>query len=432
MRGSINSPKYLFAALEVNSTLRSLRIGFTFIDPSCGEALALAVSKNTSLLHLELAAHVDNHCMISMAEALSQNTTLEKLRFSGAVEGLDGVLALCDALRTNKTLKRLEFPEFRASRIERAALAEKLNYVRGYSRVVLPLAEPDLPPLSTFLACPTSCPEELGEINFSGVSHVNVKPFLNALASNSRVRTLSVVADATSEAKLVALCRMLRANHSIWTFKITLNSVQEHSVQELLNILEANETIRELEITSFELGAQIASSLSDFFARNRTITKFKLSVIGLGLSWFIEKLSQGIVMNPVILEFQTDEVSTDVNTRYLISERLIRNRLVLNRAVDFVVLHCKDRRCAEAFELFSGKHCLLAQVIETSGKTEPEALRATAFAENFLLDNYLVITGIVRHSVACHPGDGHTQCDRLNADCWRAIVRHLKISDVLA
>ncbi|KAK8763384.1 hypothetical protein V5799_034012 [Amblyomma americanum] len=427
-----SSPKELFAALEVNTTLKTLLIGFSRTDGSCAQALALAVSKNASLLNLVLFGHVADHCMISIAEGLQLNTTLEKLQFAGAAAGVDGVFALCDALYTNKTLKKLVFSDFSATQEERAALAKKLAGCNGYSRVLLPLAEPDLPCLSALLTCPTSSLKELGQLNVDLISDAGLKLLFDALASSSHVRTLKVAIDTRSQARRAALCSLLRANRSFRSITISLQNDQGQCVQELLDALEANRNISELVIDAFDLEMQTIESLSDFFARNRTIIKFKLPFLTPDTYRIVENLSRGMMMNPLIVEFETCLFSTDDRATYFISQMLRRNRSVLNRAVDFVVLHCNDKRAAEAFELFRGKPCLLDKVTETSGKTESEAQFAIASARNCLLDNYLVITGIVRRSVMCHPRGSGTECDQLNADCWQAIVRHLKVSDVLS
>ncbi|KAK8777631.1 hypothetical protein V5799_029024 [Amblyomma americanum] len=109
-----SSLKDLFAALEVNTSLKELRIAFRTVDASCGDALGSAISNNACLLYLGLSGQIADYCMARLAVALSQNATLEKLHFSGSSLGFNGILALCDTLRTNKTLKEVVLPHFPA------------------------------------------------------------------------------------------------------------------------------------------------------------------------------------------------------------------------------------------------------------------------------------------------------------------------------
>lgn len=429
MLDSGSSPRELFAALEANASLQALYITSNCIDTSCGDALASALCRNSCLLDLRLDGRVTVGCLEHVAEALSRNATLEKLQFGSVVLGLKGVSALFDALRTNTTLKKLVIPSFQASETDRRMLAQKLSHGDGYSRVQLTCLEDcDMPGLSKLLACPTSGPEQVSWLDIRAISDANVKLLFDALATNVRVRTIKVYIEESPQAKKASLCAMLRANRSLRRINIALMCGEEQFIYDLLSALKENKNISELEISMRQASTEISSALSDFFARNRKITTFSVSVTEPDSDCFVEEVSRGVAVNPVIVEFGT---RGNEPYSYLISERLRRNRSALNRAVDFVVLRSNEKSCAEAFERFYGKRCLLDQIMSTSGHTESQALHSIATAENFLRDNYFVITGVVHRSVKCHPVPGGTQFDELNVDCWRAIVRNLKVSDVV-
>lgn len=297
----------------------------------------------------------------------------------------------------------------------------------------LPLTDPDIPALSTRLACPTSSPRVLGHIDVGTVSDDNFKLFCDALASCSRVHTCCFVIEHDPRAKVAMLCDMLTSNRSIRRLEVIMQSDKGKLIHKLLKSLETNESVCELTITSVSLEVETAGAISDFFAHNRTLTKFRLSSLAVHVGQIIDAVSVGMRMNPVIVHLRVSPICTFVRTNRQTDETIQRNKAVLNRAVDFVVLRCMDKRYAESFELFSGRPCFLAHLMKSSGQPECEALVAISSAENFLRDNYLVIAGIVKRSVVCHPADdGCTQLDKLSADCWHAILRHLKVADVLA
>lgn len=87
--------------------------------------------------------------------------------------------------------------------------------------------------------------------------------------------------------------------------------------------------------------------------------------------------------------------------------------------------------CAEAFELLESKSSLISGLISASSMSKAEAESAVKAAKMVIQDNYLFINQIVCRGVKCYAGAG-TQIDRLNLDCWRAITKYLKVSDVVS
>ncbi|XP_077487072.1 uncharacterized protein LOC144098360 [Amblyomma americanum] len=432
MYQSTSWARELFAALGVNTSIKNLRIGFRGANATCGDLLASALRKNTSLLELDLRADVDDGFMICVADSLSQNAALDRLVFTNATVYARGVLALCHALRTNKTLQQLMFPTFQASITERVLLANILAHGDGYRRVRLPFTAPDMSRLSTRLACPASSPEVLIHVDIDRVPNVQFKLLCDALSSSSRVHTCSFHIEEDPAEKTAMLSEMLRVNRSIRSLEIVMKRERGKFIRKVLRSLRANEGVCDMTITSVSMGMETAVALSNFFARNRTLTKFQLSFLGGNFSQFVDLLYHGMSTNPVIVDVEIAAAYTYGRTHQLINETVRRNRHALNRAVDFVVLHSMDKAYAEAFELFNGRPCFLSLLTKTLGRPECEALVAVASAENFLRDNYLVITGIVKSVLVCHPADdGCTQLDELNAQCWHVIVSHLKVSDVL-
>ncbi|KAH7938810.1 hypothetical protein HPB52_000445 [Rhipicephalus sanguineus] len=68
-------------------------------------------------------------------------------------------------------------------------------------------------------------------------------------------------------------------------------------------------------------------------------------------------------------------------------------------------------------------------LVKIAGFSDAEARLAVAAAENRRRETYLVLTGVVRGFVVCWPADV-TQIDALSGDCWCAIARYLKVTDI--
>ncbi|KAH9377157.1 hypothetical protein HPB48_017929 [Haemaphysalis longicornis] len=368
-----------------------------------------------------------------LAAALKVNTTLESLKLSSEIPlPADGIAALCKALRTNKTLKKLVFIDVKWRQSFSDALARQLTRDDCYSRVELPWTEPDLPGLTAALTSSLAAIEEFRLPDIRGLSLASLEQLFDALASSKCVRTLGVHIKGDPGKKGRALCEMLKANRTIDCLDLGIDKDNGKFVGEILHALAENTGITKMlvgidEVREFET----ATSLSYLLAHNKTATKFSFSTMTSLYFEFVEEFSRGMQQNKTIVKFGLATNLLCDAASFPFFEAVRRNQGALNRAVDFVVSPSLDRQCAEGFECFSGRPCLRKLLKKVTGKTEPEALLAISAAERYLRDNYLLITGIVRHSVECHPAKT-TQVDALNKDCWLAIVRHLRVADVLA
>ncbi|KAL1470007.1 hypothetical protein MTO96_040727 [Rhipicephalus appendiculatus] len=142
----------------------------------------------------------------------------------------------------------------------------------------------------------------------------------------------------------------------------------------------------------------------------------------------MDSVAHGMSSNRLIVDFKC-WAGNRTHVPPDIFDTVRRNKAALNRAVEFVLQRREDRHSAECFELFSGRPCLTSHLSEVAGMSDDEARREEAAAELRLREKYFVLTGIVRRSVICLRDDV-TRIDALNPDCWRAIARYLRITDV--
>ncbi|XP_077533866.1 uncharacterized protein LOC144145908 [Haemaphysalis longicornis] len=431
---AVCSPEPVFTALLHNTTLKELRVSECRISRACGHALALLLQENTGLRLLHLGdVEISRSSLHLLAVALKVNTTLESLHLSSEILlPADGIVALCKALRTNKTLKKLVFIDVKRRQSFSYALARQLTRNDCYSRVELPWTEPDLPGLTAALISSLAAIEEFRLPDIRSLSLASLEQLFDALASSKCVRTLGVRIKGDPGKKGQALCEMLKANRTIEYLDVAIDRDNGKFVGEILHALAENTGITKMlvgidEVREFET----ATSLSYLLAHNKTAIKFSFSTRTSLYFKFVEEFSRGMQQNKTIGEFGLATNLLCDAASFPFFEAVRRNQGALNRAVDFVVSPSLDKQCAEGFECFSKRPCLRKLLKKVTGKTEPEALLAISAAERYLRDNYLLITGIVRHSVECHPAKT-TQVDALNKDCWLAIVRHLTVADVLA
>ncbi|XP_037572537.1 uncharacterized protein LOC119455146 [Dermacentor silvarum] len=175
-----------------------------------------------------------------------------------------------------------------------------------------------------------------------------------------------------------------------------------------------------------------AEAIAFFLTRNETVTRIELSCMGCASRYQMGEIYHGMLNNRRIVDYVlTFSFPFDCGMSFLVLEKLRKKRSMLYRAVEFAKLPVLDKQSAEAFELFFKNPGFRRELGEVTGSTEAEVLPLLMSAQNYLRDNYLVITGVVQQDVLeCHPREV-TQVDALNKDCWRAIVRYLNVSDVV-
>lgn len=422
----------LFAALQVNTTLKVLQLTDCCISGVCGQALALLLQKSTSLRLLYMDnAYITESSLVLLAVSLEANFALESLHLLSQTLPINGVLALFKALRVNKTLKNLRIWNIVCSEEVSALLVRQLTQDNCYGRVQLRWADPHLPGLTAVLTSSFPGPEELHLPYIHLLSATLLKQLFDALASNKCVRTLQVCIAEDPKETGRALCKMLRVNRSIQCLSLSIDEDTFKFVEEVSHALAENASITELmlyipSVQKFET----ATTLSYLLAHNKVVTKFIFRSLNNLCPKFVTEVFQGMLQNQIVVKFGLDNCWCCNNASFPLFDRVRRNRGVLNQAVHFVVSPSLDRQRAEAFELFAGRSCFLKHLKKVTGKKETEALLGIAAAERYVLDNYLHLTGIVQHSVKCHPANC-TQLDALNKECWLAVLCHLKIVDVL-
>ncbi|XP_077549018.1 uncharacterized protein LOC144162388 isoform X2 [Haemaphysalis longicornis] len=316
-----------------------------------------------------------------------------------------------------------------ASSIKRATLARQLAQDECYNRLHLTWTEADLPGVTAALTSPLAVIEEFRLPYICHFSTTGLRPLFDALASSKCVRILVVCIKEDPGEKGRALCEMLKVNRSIKFLFLAIDHDGYKFVEDVSHALTVNASITKIVLSIGHIrNSRTATALSYILVRNKTAAKFFLHSPKTVYSEFVEEVSWALQQNKTIVKFGSARNCFDEEESFPFFEAVRRNRGALNRAVDFVVSPSLDRQCVEGFELFSGRPCLLKHLKKVTGKTEPEAKLAAA--EYYRRDNYLLIAGIVRHSLKCHPAEG-TQVDALNKDCWQAIARHLKVTDVI-
>ncbi|KAH6924781.1 hypothetical protein HPB50_024587 [Hyalomma asiaticum] len=427
-RGSIEE---LFRALQMNKHLSELGLySCVFVKSSCMRAIASALENNDTLKALYMGSVFLDNCqgVGQWSEALSKNNTLQFLRIYCGNFSMNDISVFCKALQVNKSLKTLMLPGVIGSQEERTSLAQQLLADDCYDRVELgPWSEAFLKVLLPVLASSPRSPEQIWLPDIGELSRDTVSTFCSALASNKKIRNVTVDVNGEPDARVALLCSALAKNRFIQVLCVHIENGE--SAKEILRALALNTALSELEITlRVASDEDTAAAFSDMLSSNNAMTSISVCLNVDHPRLFVDAIAQGISNNRRIVTLGC-WTRGESSVPSIVLESVRRNKCALNRAMEFVLQRREDKHTAECFELFLGRPCLTASLTETTGMSDVQARVEVASAKLRLREKYFVLTGVVRRSVVCWPADG-TQIEALNPDCWRAIASYLSVSDI--
>lgn len=426
------SMKKLLAAIATNNTLKQLvLVGYEFDTAyrnSLGASLLTSLLlKNRGLRSLTFKACViDYRTLEFIAEGLIQNYTLEHIDVFQSDLCFFGVEALCYALDTNKTLRTLDIGYVESTLLERVLLTEHLIEHKLYERVRLRWREVDSRGLTAALLgpCEWLTSVYLDRDEFSDESFTSL---CVALSSNLRVQDLTV---HTWHAMPPQVRDLLKQNESLRSVKLVEGCSGPGASLKAVLGLASNKSVRELSLACVEIDRESARRLAQLLQTNDALRKVTVSCQHAPDPKSLAVIAEGLLQNQFVTNFSfTHGTAIDCSIPSMLTA-VQRNITFLHRAIRFVLGKNTDKLCAEAFELYEFKPSLIPAVMSNSTLTEAEARFAAWSARRFIHHNYIFINRLVHQQVECYPGNG-TQIDQLNADCWLAIVKYLKVSDII-
>ncbi|KAH7931576.1 uncharacterized protein LOC119378472 isoform X1 [Rhipicephalus sanguineus] len=420
----------LFEALQTNTTLKVLDMDSCPMTCSEVRHLVRALTFNKGLRTVLLPrCHLGDEGTLELANAMAKNDTLEKLNLLYNGCGARAVMAFCQSLMNNRSLRSVSFGLTSLSDQERRELSYQLSQKECYGLIALPWVDADLTPLTIAL---TADAQSLRELDLGDVDNFSCSllcSLFDALASNTVVRTLKLEARHYDCRLGEALRNALISNRSIKSLELELgmNSFQGTFDCDVCKALLVNVTVVKLTLFANGIGLRPSKLFAQMLSQNRTLTSITLYSRRLQAKR-VEMISRGLVENNVVTSFVTMSLPRN-RAAFRIREAIGRNIGLLNRAAKFVMRTTLTKRSAQAFDTLRVAPSFMSQLSEVTGKSEQETLAAVEAADRYIRSHYLYLTGVVKFSVKCYPST-QTQVDALNDYCWQAIAQFLKVSDV--
>jgi Ran GTPase-activating protein (RanGAP) involved in mRNA processing and transport len=226
----IHSVKALAAMLEFNSTLLTMVIGGKriVVDVEGAELIARALKSNRTLTRLELGDD-DGVLTSAVVSALASNHALQSFTlWKSENEDMSAQSnhAFVEMLKVNQTLTALQLPSFR-------------------------LSDP-----------------------------IAVRPLIEAIKCNHHLKSLNLSSNDLRPGTLIDIASILRENHSITSLDLGCNpeAITSQSVSVFLQALASNCTLRTLSLTDCRLqDVGCIAILSEALMQNRTLSSLNLA-----------------------------------------------------------------------------------------------------------------------------------------------------------
>ncbi|KAK8758765.1 hypothetical protein V5799_003603 [Amblyomma americanum] len=198
--------------------------------------------------------------------------------------------------------------------------------------------------------------------------------------------------------------------------------------------------LRRLSVVTSRLTLNTAQSLSALVAQcKRCLIELHIVSVGPIPDAVLGVLHEMVIRNVFLSRISVGGSAWDdaVRASVAIDDAKMHNQRLLNKAARFVMRldgmpeALPDHNCAAAFDEMCGAASLRYHLVALSGKSEAQVSLNVKRARRYLLENFMVLAGVVHAAVVCNAGVGTTQLDALNGDCWCAIAQYLKLSDVI-
>ncbi|KAK8765897.1 hypothetical protein V5799_007322 [Amblyomma americanum] len=442
--------------LKINGqTLHSVKLVGNLLSRESASSLFLALFACKRLEELTLQDYRNSFACDAMTVAFKSTRFLQKLSLGGLCETRT-VSKLCLALPSNSTLRSLVLPQLSS----RCPFLQEKNSTLEQLR----LECPGRVQFYLFVDAPSAVPETLEQalgfatkvkISHSGLDGKVLCSVYASLASIPSLRSLHVDYggvvngnDGTTEGDISsALCAALKACACLQSFHLEMRRAYDEREEtaplmaQIFDALMCNPRLRKLKLDTSRLTLKTAQWFSVLVPKiKRSLVELRIGSTG-NIPNAVLGVLKDIIIKNVFLSRVTVRCSVWEDVVWAcaaIDDAKEQNQGLLNKAAKFVMsldgrpTPCAKHSCASAFDELCGTASLKEHLVSLYGKSERQVSMDVNKARCYVDDNYMIYAGVVRARVLCEAGDGSTQLDQLNVDCWRSIVQYLKLSDVVS
>ena len=269
----------LSLALTVNTTVTTLNLQKTCLNPDGVDSISEALRKNNSLTTLDLSGNsIGDKGTNFLSEALAVNNSLSSLRLSSNSISNEGAAVLSMALKDNTSITTLILHDNVIENDGASSLSEAL-------RVNTSLATLDLSNNSIECDGANSLSEALNvnssltTLNLSGnpIGMEGATVLSTTLRRNTSLSTLDLSGSSIDDEGTSFLFQAMRGNTSLTSLHLSFNSISNKGAKCISQALPYNYSLSSLYLDNNSIGDEGATSLSELLRRNTSLAILDLS-----------------------------------------------------------------------------------------------------------------------------------------------------------
>ena len=311
--------------LNVNRTLKVLKLSHCGIDTAVATHVAAGLTHNASLVELIIGVgiysrnNITSEGWVHLFKALCSNTSLKKLNVSHNKLGMKGSVALAEMLSCNKSLTQLNVSECDIPEAGLREIARGLLQNTSLKKLDISHNKPGMEG-SVALAEMLSCNKSLTELNLGwcGIPEAGLREIARGLLQNTSLKKLDISGNKLGMEGSVALAEMLSCNKSLTELNLERCDLPEAGLREIARGLLQNASLRKLDISCNKLGMEGSVALAEMLSCNKSLTELNLERCDLPEAG-LREVARGLLQNTSLqtlrlgLSYQKTFLEAEIN-----------------------------------------------------------------------------------------------------------------------
>ncbi|XP_064486415.1 uncharacterized protein LOC135398832 [Ornithodoros turicata] len=416
-------------ALQQHRMLTSLRFIESDLDCSKVRALVRVLKDCVRLRELSFdSSYIRDGGAIALSKCLGAAKNLEVLSMKQNSMTSSGAITLIEALLQQTEKTHLHLGHIKANNNEALDLSRTLEVDGASDRVGITYNAAGIFQLGRVLRTNSYKVEEIVfDANFV-LAPEHLKELFSALSYDCNVKRLCLGAGKFDDSSAQELCSLLSINKTLKYLELSMELQQSHMIL-LFEGLAKNASVSELVLHESRFDSDSVHAFVAMLKVNKALNKFSRCI---GDPQSLRILGAGVSANYTLLDLGMRPECVDSVVVFDIEEVRRRNYETLNKAVKFALMVQTERGPAVAFEKVRFSDAFLPHLKAYGGLSEDNARNCVKVASRYIASWFLVLSGIVKEKLECHPTDcSVTQIDQLSVECLENIFSYLKLEDVV-
>ena len=273
--------KLIFEAIQVNTTVQKLMLDHNKISNDGAAAISDCLKINNSLQELNLAYNnITEKGAKLIFEAIRIKTTMiQKLVLEGNKISDDGVAAISDSLKINRSLQELYLGHSNITNQGTRLIFEAIGVNTVIQILVLndnKISDDEAAAISDSLKMNRSLKEL--DIGYNRITGKGAKLIFEAIQVNITLKKLILEGNRISDSGATAISDSLKVNGSLQELNIGFTSITDKGTKRIFEAIQGSTTIKKLELHHNQITDDGAAAISDSLKINKSLQELNIGI----------------------------------------------------------------------------------------------------------------------------------------------------------